>query len=338
MSKGRIYKREVRINAISDNSAYKIINAKFIEPKPQKIGVSISAVRAIMQNIELTEKIMPSIIGLSFRDNQWHTVHKAYWNSIAVKVPTSGLKLDTSLVFDTDKDKEEFENKLDSIIREYAAKVKSAPKEEVFFYKERETKAIELEDSYLDKFKPTNNKDYILWRYTINYRDVANRQADRKASSNIRFYVHDKLEQQRLQKRAFELKTKAQALYADKSANVKWVDAMYTVLTRNDSTINTGTMSILDKQMGLYKMIELRPADVLELNKDSNLVLKAMIEGYINAGLLNRKPNSTLIVKSDNNDIIGNNMDEVISYFKNVEVNKVNIAMLAEKYKSLPKE
>jgi hypothetical protein len=97
-------------------------------------------------------------------------------------------------------------------------------------------------------------------------------------------------------------------------------------------------MDKIDKQRLLMNRINSNPGEFLEVLKDKDLNTKALIEDYIQAGILRRLQNSSVIVENGTNDIIGNTLNDAIAFFKNAEQNKLKLAQLREKFISRPKQ
>jgi len=329
--------REVTIINKASKSAYYAKNAKHIELKPQRLGGSISAANAIKTQSTLLKKVMPVLTGVNPSDSKWHIHLGGYLDAITVLVPTIGKKLNISLDFYEAEDLDKFEKGQAEIIKDYSDAVKANPKQEARAFKTRETKLINLEDTALTKANPINPSEYFIWRYALVHAEVANREIDSNKSSKIRFFIFDDAERKRNEKVIYTLRTSASKKFFDIADKKPVAKAILNLMFRALSVkTNIETLDDTDIKKFLFDYTSTQPKMFLELAADPNLELKAKIEEYIKLGILNRPVNSTMIVNSENQDIIGHNVDEAIVFFKNAN-NNITVKRFAEKYNSQPK-
>ena len=338
MSEGNtLLTRKVTIKNKASKSAYYAKNAKVIELKPQRLGGSISAANAIKQQSTLLKKVMPVLTGVDPSDTKWHIHLSGYLDSITVLIPTLGKTINTSLDFFEPEDLTSFEKEYAKIIKDYSDAVKANPNQEAKAFKQREIKLINLEDKALTKSIPVDPNGYFVWRYALVHGEVANREADSGKSSRIRFFIFDDAERKRSEQILYKLRTNASKKFfeiADKKIVTKAIlNLMFKELNEKN---NVESLDSTDIQKYLFDYTNTQPKLFLELAEDPNLELKAKIEEYITLGILNRPVNSTMIINSENQDIIGHNMDEAIVFFKNPN-NNIAVKRFAEKYNSQPK-
>ena len=192
-----------------------------------------------------------------------------------------------------------------------------------------------------EKYKyctPINVEDYLLYRYCQNYHDVANSIDTVDKSPSIRFYLFsDKLSKVETEKK-LNLDKKAMALFLKLIANINDVDnVLYTLCNKVDALkgINIKHIDESDKHIYLKNIMNDTPVLFINTVEDKNLLIKANIERYINAGIWKRLSNSDIIVDTDNAEItIGNNVDEAVNFMTN-DANKERLNTYVAKFKGL---
>lgn len=292
---------------------------------PRRLGSSVNAVKAITIQGGMLKAIMPSILGLdpsSQTPFDWEKAVQQYWHGLSVDVYVGGLPIEVGFNFDF-YDTSKVAN-VERLRKE--SKLALETEQELGQYV---INNVDPSSWYLYG-TPINAADFLLWRYCINYRDVANKP-DSNKGSKVRFYIHDELEFINKRKAGFASLKKAQALYFNMLSDKK---LKYDILWVDKQSISG--MDEDDVDMYLDTFSRNRPDKFIEVATDTNLTLKARIERYIAAGVLKRYTHSGIIVDgTDSSVVIGNNLDEAVTYFVTESpVNKENLNRFEVLYKS----
>lgn len=352
-------------------STYAKLNSEYIAPAPRLIGGSISAVDAMLANGEEQRVLMPTVLGIGANSNDFNTKLANYWNNISVEILSEGRKLEIGFMYDiqssskkeyidsinktitkekdklaTDEDLFEYiEGKLKNVYSDFERQYAEASKitdERTrnssinTLYRNKYIKIIEIEAERYKLGNPINTFDYIVYRYCLVYRDVANEVRLSDKSPNIRFYLHSekdielhKKEQKALQNNRIQSFIKA----------TKDVQSMNNVLFALGLGNNLNGMDESDKYVMLedYSKNSTNTAKFIAVVNDENLLTIAMIEKYVQSNLLYKVTNTSIITDYlDRGKIIGNTMDETIEYFKSDE-NKATVSEYINRFKALPK-
>lgn len=319
--------KKIIIYRKADASEFSKKNYKVLPVGVQKIGSSINAVNAITLHSDMLGELMPSILGISKDQREFTKAVNMYWNSISVNIPDTGKQFEIGFIYDL-KDTGKFAN-----IKQLKG-ADGKPKEFI-----TDQQLADYVENYVpedDKWmygKPINTSDYLLWRYCLNYKAVANSPDTSHKSGDIRFYIHNENEIKKMEKDKFDIRKKAGQIYFDviaDPANVK----LYLYALGKGSII--GTMDELDQAKLLESVYTNTPNDLIEASKDKQLKQKAYIEECITVGVLRRLTNSTVIVNASDNTPIGNNIDEAIAFLK-VDTNAKLANEIEGRLRALPK-
>ena len=321
-------RKTVTIFRKEDSSAYYKRNVRFIPEGKYKIGSAIKSVNRMKTNLEELYVYMPILLGVNNNDPKYSEQVDLWFNNISKPVPEGGLTLDISFTYDNENAKKAVESIEETIYEKFNKAPKSNPKERDTAIDIRDGEVINLESTKYKYGRPVNIGDYLLWRYCLVYSDVANDIALVNKSGGIRFYIYDSIREKYKEKVQFETRNKATTLYVkllempDKVENMLWVE--------KGVTTDVGRLDDMDKFRMLENMSKANPASFINLYSDKNLDIKATIERMIHFNILKRLQNSSVIV-DENNDVIGNTMDEAIAFFKNDERNKAAITRFKAK-------
>jgi len=321
-------KLEIRWKLGTNNFAK--VNNKVISeaPYPRKFGTAINAIKAMTVRAQEMRVLMPAVLGLDptgSSDVNWEKAVNNYWNSLSVDIPAGGYPLEVGFRFDF----------LDRTKVSAIAQLRSQLEQKVdLSSNEAFAQYVMSEVSEYEKYlygTPLNVANYLLWRYSENYRDVANKPTDTKGS-RIRFYIYDPLEVEKQSAALHLIRKEALRKYVllleDKQGKRDLLWAMGENLTNLDELA-------IDKL--LDKKVTVSPETFLTFANDKNLALKARIERYIFAGILRRVVNTSMIVDNANPAVVvGNTMDDAIAYFNaETQANQQSIAEFAVRYKAL---
>ncbi len=329
-------KRQVNIVWKYNPTTFEKINSEVVGEQFRKIGSSITAVTKIVQNSAMLRLLMPQLLGVDpdSNDVNWDRTVKHYWDSISVDIPSGGRKLETGFVFDlSDLNREKY-------IKELVSEKSIKSDRELAEYVMGADSKGELnvkEEARWKYANPINVEDYLLWRYILNYRHIANSIEDVNKSPNIRFYLHTEEEKERIKKQEFKTKQGAINKYIKfiEKASKDDIDDLLSVISPVSIKDIVFNKDLEDKQMQIMEFVTANPTSFVNTVDDKNIKTKALIERLIAFNVLKKLPNSTVVVESaDPSVTIGNNSDECVSFILN-EKNKVKVNELISKYKSL---
>ena len=350
-------------------SSYAETNKKVLVDDVRKVGSSVTAVNKVLSSGEEQKIYMKALIGVSPNSQDWDKTVTNYWNSLSVPITAYEKELEIGFVYDitspeisvtvgkinegikdaTDKLKTDqdlynyIKNRLDKVEEDYKQKVLDATKlaDEAnrskvltMLYNTKWDQIIAIESDHYKVGRPITPEDYVLWRYCLVYRDVANEMAAIDKSTAIRFYLHsdEEAKKEKARKNAIE-KGRMQAFLTVSSKESLVDDVLYGAGL--GETIKN--MDLVDKVIQLQQFSEGSSAKFVALTEDKNLAIKAKIEKLIVHGILRRLPNTDIVVDASNPSvIIGNNQHECITYLSD-STNKAVISEFEAKFKGLLK-
>lgn len=350
------------------DSSYAYANRKVLVEPPRKIGSSISSVNKILSNTEEQKNLMADIISISPNSPNWNELLKYYWDSISEEIPESGRKLEVGFTYDIDaQDKANYiksinsnitsdkakiksdndlksyiDNRLDKIINSFNLMIKDANKltndkardtaiSEA--YKFKHTSIIKVESERYKVGTPINAVDYMLYRYCLVYRDVANEFTLVNKSPNIRFYLHSEADIKRYKELKRKSENSRMSAYLDIIKNVSKVENVLYAMGFADEIPEDD----IDKYTFLDEKSKENSNKFIRVATNKNLEQLGLIEKYIKFNIINRLPGSQVIVDStDPTKVIGNTINEVVSWFNN-DKNAATVSEYALKFKNLPK-
>lgn len=294
-------------------------NAKIFTVTDKPLTANDFAQRKLLSNSDFLSDIMPVLIGVDDKDMSWRKIVSKYFHEINIIIPLiQGKPLDISMTYDINSSSHTEK------IKTLDKKVKTS--EELSDYVNANIE--EVDKHYYGT--PINYIDYVAYVFAYYHSHVANNLEDANKSAKIAFYMVTKEAlEQRKQKAYSTAKTvrKYLSLIDEKPA---LFDNMCTVL-------NIKGIDKLDKLANLEVLSKTNPSVFIAAVTDKHLKDKAMINSYVQNGLLYKIPNSGVIVDgNDRSVIIGGNMSEAISFFANVK-NKDYIDTIASQYKVMEK-
>ncbi|KKN07947.1 hypothetical protein LCGC14_1061660 [marine sediment metagenome] len=299
--------KKVTIYRKPDISEFSKKNIKVLPIGNNKIGSSVNAVNAITLHSDMLGSLMPKILGSSKSETEFTKKVSHYWNSISVNISPTGKELEIGFVYDREE----------SSRTKAIGDIKGADGKKKEFNNNKQL--AEYVESYIDegdKWKygiPINNADYLLWRYCLNYKAVANTPDTAGKSNNIRFYIHNEVEVKKIEKEKFDIRTKAGKVYFDVIADISETKKYLYALGKGASLI---TMDDLERSKLLEKIYLNDPQLLIDAKTDKQLDKKSYIEECIIAGILRRLENSTVIVNASDNKPIGNTMKDAIVFLE----------------------
>ena len=360
-------KRNINIYWSISVNQYANANKKILVEPPRKIGTSLTAVSKMLANAEEQKVLMPDIIGISPHSMEWNKVLTNYWNSFGIEIPSNGKKLDIGFTYDflditktpyitkinanLDSDKQlKNDNDLAKYITNLLDKIESEFQIELAktnkikdsrsqvetlnnLYNVKYRKIIQIEAMHYKLGIPNNIDDYLIYRYCLVYGDVANEFAlVSRSPKKIRFYLQSKEDIERIESTRQKLEENRMETFIKIIQDSDKVDNVLYALGKGSEII---TAKPTTKHTLLNKISSDNPKRFISIVNDPNLTTKGQIEKYISNSILKRLDNSEMIVDTlDPAKIIGNNMDEAITYFKNSD-KRADVSQYVSKYKGI---
>lgn len=309
------------------------------------IGSAYNKSGAILRGLSKSEEkqYLPSVLGLSPKENGWEKATRDYWANIRKAVPPAqknekgklvggGLELEVGFYYESEEE---------------AEKGRAEAKAQLVKYKNWEQASQGKLHSSIRRFKedftvrqtvgtPINVEDYIIYRYCLAYSAVALSPKFLNMSPKIRFYIEDSRAEMETQKAAMKLRVEANKEFALMLADEQKVKAIIRVFNReleqmriNDS--KSYPVQTFDEQiMALERISIVYPSSFVKTAKDPNLKLKATVETCILKGVLNRLANTETIMFGDN-VTLGHSLQKAIIFLndeKNIAIRNQIVAQL----------
>lgn len=286
------------------------VNREFYLDHTARIGSSTSAVAKMLENDAELKVLMPNILGLSPNTSttDWDKAVKNYWDSLSVAVPELGKKLEIGWKIDINN-----ESKIKAIENLQKNKNSIKTEEDLADYVCNECK-----EEYKYKYAtPIVPKEYLWWRYCLNYNRVANDIKDVEASPKIKFYLISEEVIANAKKKRYDLNRKSMEVFMKLITKPEDVDNVIYIL-RNNIEGNILTMTEDEKHMALETIHTTNPELLIKTATDKNLNDKATVERFVLYNLWKRLDGTDIIVDSNNAAvIIGNTVEEAISFMNN---------------------
>ena len=324
--------RSVRIEWRNNPSSFELRNKDAFRTDYLRLGSAIRPVNELLSRSEEMRVLLPTVVGVSPIDSSWQERITAYLHDFLLEIPIHGLTFDTSYILDLGNPA------LKDNINELISKIKDAPKDKSDLEKVVLEHIKKLDETELYKYVTfVNIPDYISWRYCLLSSAVANKVEDINKSVKIQFYLTSDSERKAIQaartkKRTEALKKYTELVYdTDKTKIDNVVVASGKVLGYSEYQ----NLSTEDKNAILLELCDSDPEAFIKLVTDKYLTTKALIITYEWMNLLRVLPNTSIIVDASNPEkIIGNNINDAISFFSN-DINKSYLSELNAKYRSL---
>ena len=325
--------RKVIILKKNKTNSYQMANVKVIDANsnPEIIGTSISAVNAMTSSGEEMKMVMRPILGLSPDSPDWDKAVKNFWNDVCEYIYGIGKEIEIGFSYDISDESKQLYIKGDTLKSIVGLPITIKTDEQLATYCEaklREPKSTFYKEMW--KYAtPLVLEDYLLYRYCMGYRDVANDHNNVNTQPHIRFYIFDDEVAKKIV--AADAKVKKDVtialygLYSDR-------DALLDVLYAFESSAVSETE--VDQDIAIEKYAHDVPVEFLAFVNDKNLTNKAMIYKYIRAGILSKTPLSTHILDSDSKDPLGKDFDETLLWFK-TPTNAGTVDAYAKRFKEL---
>lgn len=331
--------RIVRIEWKNNPSVFELQNKDAFATTSLRLGSAMKPIQQLLARSEELRVIMPNLIGCSPIDPSWQDKCGSYLNDFFMEIPRSGLTMDVSYTVDFGLERTK------EALSEYSKSLGNKPTDVNLEdwvvgnitgeYNNGKYKVVEEE---LYKYVTvTNPADYINWRICLLSAKVANKIEDVNKSVNIEFYLTSEEAVRESKRVKTRLKTDAIKYYTE------------LITSKEESVVNNfiiasglvtsyeyyKTLTFEDKCAILLDMCNDNPDKFLALKKDSNINMRAKITMYLWYDVLRYINGTSIIVDShDPEKVIGNTMEEAISYFSN-ELHKAHTTEMYNRYKSL---
>lgn len=249
--------------------------------------------------------LLPEVVGVEPEDKNFRTVVTNFYHEFITRIPQTGLKLNISLQDDTQP---------------------------------------------LSKTNmPVNVKDYIAYRHLLNSPEVAKDFATAEKMYTCKFYIHDPEGATQEAVKINELEDKATVIYMKYKDDVVRLDQILTMLgvdvrkmKPEQKVLKLKEFAKKDEKLNEYEQ-RAEFERFIRISEDKDLEYKYLIQEMIGAQYLTRV--GTSIAYTESGEVIGQNMDEAVIYFRNPknsrELNLLKAEYLTKLKKSedyLPKE
>jgi hypothetical protein len=360
--------KKVFVKVRNVNSSYGYANKnRLVELQINRtIGTSVTSVNKMMANAEEQKVLMPDIIAISSNSADWNKQLKDYWNSFSIDIAENGKELEIGFVYDIngldkkdyitqinkgiDKEKDKLtkdedlkryiDKRIEAVIHGFNINIKNAQQIKNSLsrqktidnaYRIKYDNIVKLESERYKVGTPINAFEYMLYRYCLVYGDVANDFSLVSKSPKIRFYLHSEEDIKKMKKAKQESDRSRTRLLLEVTDSVESMEDLLYAMGEGDN-IPTDDVDLYEK---IEKLSLSRASDFMRFANNKDLPILGKIEKYIASGIFTRHIGSSAVfLSTDMEKPIGNNIDEVLAYFKNA-ANKAVVKELETKYKNL---
>lgn len=308
-----------------NTDAFQKLNPDLFGTAPKRLGPSMSLVQKMVSYYEdMQAMLLPTIISASPKDDEWQQKVKNYWDSISPAIPMEGRILEIGFEYELNNNK--VKANIETLIKELGVKVET---DEALANLIKTKVPDELKYKYA---KPINVEDYLFYIYCLNHRKVANKVEDANNSTNIEFILVDQRLVEETKRRNHTVRMKAKQKFIEILADRKLVSDILYILNKDASL-----MSPEDQDIEVSNFADAEPQRFLNVIEDTSLKVRARVERYILAGVLEKLPNSSIIVDANDKSVtIGMSIDEAVAYFKSeTPERQVKVSEFANRYKAL---
>ena len=284
------------------------VNKAVLQEGNQHIGASINGKIAIMLKDEELKSYMPRELGTQPNNPEFTSKLSDYFDNMSIYVPEQGLPLEVGFIYD-----------LTAVNKTKAIDELSKLHKKEFKSDADLARFVELNVKVDDKWKygtPISVRDYSIWRYIENYRDVANSNSDINKSKHIRFYIHDDTIARQEKEVLFKLRNKATKVYIDIITKPEEVETILFALGLGDTVANK-TSSEHAQTLETYK--NSNPNEFIKIAQDKNLQGIAYIEKLIAYQILVRDAESSLISNPVDGEVLGKNAKEALAFLNDAK-------------------
>jgi hypothetical protein len=290
-----------------------------MEPRIERIGASINAKNALMQDGYMLVKYFPAIVGESGASPNFTKKVLTWLENISVPITDNvyGKTFDISFRYDTIEAKNTFIAKRKRLDDSYDKTDKGDASKRKVALKRYIDEIMNLERERAHYGMPVNIEHFIIHLHTLYYPDVAKDVSFLSIYSNVRMYIKD-VEKEKKQKDALQAsKRKAMQNYLNAYGNKElWKQII--ILSCASKEINYRKLEAkgeTEVEAYITKFMQDEPDVFNKLFNDPYRELKALVERAIAGGYLKRSEINQRISTSAGEDI-GSNMTEAIAYYR----------------------
>lgn len=328
--------RSVRIEWRNNPSSFELRNKDAFRTDFLRLGSAVRPVNELLSRSEEMRVLLPTVVGVSPIDSSWQERISTYLNDFLLEVPIHGLTFDISYVLDMEHPN--YKANIDALIERNKRLNKISNQSGADLEKAVLDIIKGLDETELYKYVTfVNIPDYISWRYCLLSSKVANKVEDINKSVNIQFFLTSDDERKAIKAARTRLRTEALTKYTTlvNGGDSNLVDWAVIAVGKIGSYAEFKGLSKDDKETILLELVDSDPKRFMEILADKHLDIKAKISSYIWMNILKVLPNSSIIVETANpENIIGNNMNEAVTYFANDNHQSI-LSEWNAKYKSL---
>ena len=310
--------RPINLIHKTNPDAFRLMNKDVFDDLGGRLGSVQGAVKTILspQFEDMLKVLMPTILTISPSDPAWYKKVANYWNSFGLKVPIGGVILETGFNFD-----------LGDRMREKAIKeaIVNAAKTKFEIKSDDDLKLYVLNPKNVnefDKYKyasPINVEHYLTWIFCLGHREVAKHADHINKSVKINFLLIDPREIEDTRRVQHTKTIEATKKYLEIITDREKVKDILYILKEDASALVD-----IDADVKLKQYADKSPTEFIKIVNDPTTNTKAKIERYCVKGILKRLPNSSIIVDAnDNSVVIGNTIDEAVTYFSSESIDKI---------------
>jgi hypothetical protein len=157
---------------------------------------------------------------------------------------------------------------------------------------------------------PENVMDYLIYKWCLKHRQVAESEEVMKSDGQKRFYIYDPQKDLLKQNVEVKLKKEADKEFIKISADMDKMRRLLRVLSKG---ARPETLTDMEIENQLYSIKSEKPAMFLKMSTDKNLDVRAELEEMIELSVLRTIGNQ--IIYAD--ETIGENITDAIVYFNN---------------------
>jgi hypothetical protein len=162
--------------------------------------------------------------------------------------------------------------------------------------------------------RPQNINHYLIYKWALKHKYVADSRAALLANSKKQFYIYDPEVETKENNKMVQVKKKAYEEFIRMSDNEDKINLVLTVL----SDTNPDNMSAEQKENYIDQLIDEEPRKFVAVATDKHLELKAHIFNLVEANVLTKIDSQYWF----SDELLGNNLDETVKYFENPKNSK----------------
>jgi hypothetical protein len=169
-------------------------------------------------------------------------------------------------------------------------------------------------------FSTSSSMDELKLKVIEQRNDIASNELEMRKMPFALFYIEDKEAKAKVEEIAIDFQMEASDIFSDLTTDEK---KGYLKLYGEKGTDNVSDRVV---KTALFKKMNEDPKKFIPLTKDPDVKIRISIEDMLEKGLLKRKGN----YYNYQDEVIGNSVDAVIAFFKDLKNQSLKITMEAE--------